>query len=113
MLAQFRLALARGDLGVAAASTFQALGEDAVERFGDLGDPLAHEVMEAACRHDGEDRFLGLFRLFLVGESKQPFGRGENTPGGVLGGRADRRELAQRVHQHGDLVGDRAATIDS
>ena len=98
---------------MAAGSALQALGEDAVERFGDLGDPLAHEVVEAARRHDGEDRFLGLFRFFLVGEGEQPFGRGENTPGGVLGGRADRRELAQCVHQHGDLVGDRAAAINS
>jgi hypothetical protein len=33
--------------------------------------------MEAAGRHDREDRFLGLLRFFLIGEGKQSFGGGE------------------------------------
>ena len=81
---QFRLALARGDLAAAAAPPLRRLARTRSGRFGViLVTLLTRGVVEAARRHDREDRFLGLFRLFLVGESKQPFGRGENTPTAV------------------------------
>ncbi|MGH6865812.1 MAG: hypothetical protein ACREDO_06530 [Methyloceanibacter sp.] len=66
-----------------------------VERLGDLGDTLAHEVVKAAGRQDRKDRVFGLLGLLLVGEGEQSFGGFENTGRRVLGGATDRRELTR------------------
>jgi len=86
-------------------------GDDPIERLGDLGDALADQIVEDAGRHDRQDRLFRLPRLLFVGEGEQPFCRIEDAPGGVLRCRADGRELAQRMDQHGDLFGHRPAVL--
>jgi hypothetical protein len=93
----FRIALARRRRrALLRTRPLHAIGEHAVERLGDLGDPLTEEVS----RHGGEDGLSRPRRLFLIGKGKQSFGGVENAPGSVLDGRADRRQLAQRVDEH-------------
>src|SRR3990172_5061712 len=76
-----------------------ARGDDAIQRRGDLGDALADQVVEAACRHDRQNRLFRLLRLLFVGEGEKTLGRIEDASGGVLGGRADGGELAQGIHE--------------
>jgi len=83
----------------------------AIQRLGDLGDALADQVVEAACRHDRQNRLFRLLRLLFVSEGEKALGRIEDASGGVLGGRADGGELAQSIHERRDLFRDRPAAL--